>query len=140
MEILLIDDDYIWFKIFKQVINRIGNFDLKYAVNGLEGRKILNHFRPDIIFLDLTMPVENGEEFLKKIPPVKIPIYILTSSHIEKDLSLADKYDSVFGFYHKPLEIRELISILERTKSNKLWKNSTQPLEQLSYLDQRQRT
>ena len=53
------------------------------AFNGLEALKSLDSFTPDIVLLDLKMPVMDGEEFLHKLrqkPSFSgIPVIILTN-------------------------------------------------------------
>ncbi|MCC9138171.1 response regulator [Pontibacter silvestris] len=78
---------------------------LNDIIEGLEVEKI-----PDIIFLDLNMPLMSGWSFLNRLLPYenqleeKCSIYILTSSVDIEEEEKAKGYRLVKGFLHKPLE------------------------------------
>ncbi len=87
MKWFLIDDDYDDQIIFEIAIKEV-NSDIicVTAHNGLRALKMLmeNHtFIPDIIFMDLYMPIMDGRECLKEMKKIKrlenIPIYIYSS-------------------------------------------------------------
>ena len=72
--------------------------------------------RPDVIMLDLNMPLMDGREALaeiKKDPELKrIPIIALTTSKSDEDINTT--YDlGVTGFITKPMDFRELVGIME---------------------------
>jgi len=64
---------------------------------------------PDVIFLDLNMPIYNGFEFLDKIEKmvnakiINSKVYVLTSSRNPKDMQRANTYSAVAGYLVKPL-------------------------------------
>jgi CheY-like chemotaxis protein len=72
--------------------------------------------RPDVIMLDLNMPLMDGREALaeiKKDPQLKrIPIIVLTTSQSDEDINAT--YDlGITGFITKPMDFRELVGIME---------------------------
>ena len=65
---------------------------------------------PDIIFLDIKMPLLNGHEFLFKLEQIsetvtqdKCKVVMLSSSGNEEDINQAKGYSSVIDFIQKPL-------------------------------------
>ncbi|MGO4912673.1 MULTISPECIES: response regulator [unclassified Leeuwenhoekiella] len=70
---------------------------------------------PQLILLDLNMPVMDGweflEEFTKVNPPKEITIYILTSSIDPRDLKRAKKFNSVSNYVIKPITVEQLEDI-----------------------------
>jgi CheY-like chemotaxis protein len=66
MTVLVVDDDYAVLDSMKDVLEDEG-YEVLLAANGLEALKELRRgVRPDVILLDLMMPVMNGWEFRKE--------------------------------------------------------------------------
>ncbi len=72
---------------------------------------------PDLIFLDLNMPVMDGWEFLQAFSELKyeneISVIILTSSINPEDVERAKKFSVVKGFLSKPLTSDKLEDVIE---------------------------
>ncbi len=79
--VLLIDDDPDFLETTKMVLQ--GKYDVSMASNGEEGLKRAQVERPDVILLDVIMPLTDGftvAECLKRDPQLsKIPVLMLTS-------------------------------------------------------------
>ncbi|OYX84078.1 MAG: hypothetical protein B7Y83_09375 [Flavobacteriales bacterium 32-34-25] len=77
-------------------------------LKGIEGNAI--QF-PDLIFLDISMPVMDGFGFLEEITKISIPeekqfsIVMLSSSDNPNDIKRAMSFDVVTDFFTKPLRI-----------------------------------
>lgn len=116
MNILLVDDEIIVIDILKKAINwKSLNIDQVFsAYNTIDARDILAGEQVDIIICDIEMPHESGLkliEWVQQARPETVNI-ILTSyadfSYAQSAVSLG-----VFKFLLKPLEFRELESILK---------------------------
>jgi CheY-like chemotaxis protein len=76
----------------------------------------VNHL-PDVIFLDLNMPVYSGWDFMssfaKIYPRLKksIAIYVLSSSIDPEDVDKSKKYSFVKDFIVKPIEKQTLVDL-----------------------------
>lgn len=117
--LLIEDDDTVNF--FNEFLIRQMGFkgDLKISLNGQEALDYLiaippDESWPDLILLDINMPVLNGFGFLngmrdQKIMPSPMPIiYLLTTSTHPEDQRKAREHDCVKGFLDKPLS-REVL-------------------------------
>lgn len=118
--IYLIDDDPVTNFIHKKLIKihfpEIAVKEWIEAENALHS--ITTQFDldslPDLILLDLNMPVMNGWQFLDKLTElypsmIKKPIvYIVSSSGFHEDMERSSKYVFVRGFYTKPMNLDKL--------------------------------
>ena|ERR1039457_981680 len=66
-KILLVDDSPISRKILKSCLPKDRDFELFEAGDGLAGFEAYKENRPDVTFMDLTMPVMDGNEATQKI-------------------------------------------------------------------------
>tara|TARA_R100001369_G_scaffold50016_5_gene76765 strand:+ start:1824 stop:2219 length:396 start_codon:yes stop_codon:yes gene_type:complete len=125
--ICIIDDDPI-FVFGSKILLRNNSFASDYLVcqNGKEALDVITPLieseekLPEVIFLDLNMPIMDGWEFLDEFGKIsrerEIRIYILSSSVDSRDIERAKKYDMVNGFIAKPLtdvKIKELAQEIE---------------------------
>ena len=85
--LLLVDDDSIATYISKTVLKRFGiEGDISIAINGKDALKIIDHHVksdppcPQVIFLDINMPVMDGFEFLEEFN--KLELYKTNFIHI----------------------------------------------------------
>jgi len=131
--ICLIDDDMIFQYIAKKVItetNLVKEIDVFY--NGLDALKFLEsaHLNkeelPDIILLDLFMPVMDGWGFLDEYLLLqsklnkKIPIYIVSSSIDPADIQKSRKISLVKDFIVKPMTRDSFLSIMDNHFAKKV--------------------
>jgi CheY-like chemotaxis protein len=81
-KILLVDDDPDFVEITKPILESKG-FEVAAAYNGKEGLEQVPKFKPDLIVLDVMMPVMNGREACRKLKAnpdtEKIPVILLTA-------------------------------------------------------------
>ncbi len=104
---LIIDDDITVRSYLKRIIQKKFPFTISEAENGSDGLESLSKVKPDIIFLDISMPVMSGIQFLEKIKLepsyLKIPIIVLTAHNdletIKKIVSLG-----VTDYILKPID------------------------------------
>jgi len=82
-KVLIVDDDEIIRVFVKRILSKKFGMDVVVAVNGVDGLNVLESERPDVVFLDVTMPVMDGVEFLeivKKNAELKnIPIIVMSA-------------------------------------------------------------
>jgi len=80
--ILVVDDDHDVRDILNRVLTRAG-YEVRLATNGREALDVVTVRAPDLIILDLSMPVMNGFEVLSALRVnaqwAKIPILVVTA-------------------------------------------------------------
>ena len=86
-KIAIIEDDAVISQMYRMKFEADG-FDVQLAHNGEEGVALVESFGPDMVLLDLQMPVMNGDEALTIIrskPWGKtVPVIILTNVGVEE--------------------------------------------------------
>ena len=116
------DDAYFFHRLVRKNGLKVETF---HVTNGLEAVEMLkgaragsdSAFCPDLILLDLKMPDFDGFDVLSWVqtasfaPPLNIAV--LSGSDDESDVRRAKEMGAI-AFFAKPMEIRELIGMLER--------------------------
>ena len=76
---------------------------VEVAENGAIGFKMVQEFQPDVILMDLMMPVQDGPETLEqfKSAGVKIPVVVLTNLGREEAMGRIKSTDSIADFIIK---------------------------------------
>jgi len=118
----IVDDDPIARVLIEKKMKKknLGE-QVQCFTNGQEAleqlQKVQNGDRPDLIFLDLNMPILDGWEFLdaaqSKIQDAKIRVAILSSSISHEDQEKAKEYPCVNCFLNKPLNTEDLLNHLK---------------------------
>lgn len=84
-----------------------------HTTSPVEGIDIINNYRPDIVFLDINMPVLNGFQMLENLEYKQFCL-IFTTAHREYGLKALKK--NATDYLLKPVDIEELKMAVERAK------------------------
>src|SRR4030095_9586758 len=107
MKALIIDDEITAIKtlslMIKHYIPAIKN--LKTTTDVYEGLHLIKSFEPQLLFIDIQMPVMSGFELLKQVPQVNFSI-IFTTAHDEYAID-AIRF-SALDYLLKPIDADEL--------------------------------
>ena len=126
--ILLVDDSEATNAMNVYLFNRLNAAEqIDVALNGVEAIDYLTtedangeYPRPELIVLDLNMPVMNGLEFLEAYQDLSedikggVIIVMLTTSMLESDQMSARGFESVVGYQNKPLTLEKAEEIWSR--------------------------
>jgi CheY-like chemotaxis protein len=124
-KVLLVDDDQVCNLISKKTLQRMGIVnEVHTALNGEEAINLLNDYfqgalsLPDVILLDLNMPIMDGFTFIEAFKKLNIPnkdsmrIVIVSSSQNPNDVRKA-KEMGISVFLTKPVTETNLRSAFE---------------------------
>ena len=117
---VLIADDH---EVMRMGIRNLLQFQAGWSVcaeasNGQEAVEKALQFRPDVVVMDITMPVMNGLEAARQIAQLKprIPV-ILFSLHVSEDLYQHLQQDGIRGAVAKADAARDLTQAVETVLS-----------------------
>ncbi len=115
---LLVDDNFIDLMINEKTVERFDSeVEIHKAGSGSEALEMLisGKVKPDIVLLDIKMPIMNGFEFLHELESSKLPvnfkIHVLSSSIDPSDLQEAKDSPIVQSYIEKPLSVEKLNKI-----------------------------
>ena len=130
LKVILVDDENLCLDVLETLIKEympalklIGRYQ-----NGEEAIPAILNGQPDIIFMDIEMPIMNGFELLDRLKPYNFNV-IFTTAH--DDLALkAYKYD-VKNYLLKPITLSDLNAAVQRLIVNMLQpqKSDNQPIK-----------
>ena len=113
-KILIVEDNADLRRLYAITLNQHG-FEVKLAANGAEALDRIEGERPDVILLDLVMPVMDGWEVIAKANPPErtdyIPVIILTGYATEPDRPL---HPCIIGWLAKPAVMEEVLAAIDR--------------------------
>ncbi|WP_111708112.1 PAS domain S-box protein [Lutibacter citreus] len=115
LKLVIVDDRFENRDILYKKFSPLG-FDIKMAENGLEAVEIYKEWKPDIIFMDVVMPILNGVEATRQILDVKgnhdVMIFVISASAMESEqIEIMELGATVF--IKKPVIFNSLIEELQ---------------------------
>jgi two-component system LytT family response regulator len=85
------------------------------AANAAEARAVIGAANPDVVFLDISMPGENGFELLESLPEKKFQVIFVTA---HSEFALQAIKASAVDYVLKPVNINDLQAAVEKAKQN----------------------
>lgn len=119
-KILLVDDDPDFVEAVRVIVES-GGYEVRVAYDGQEGLEAVAEEKPDLIVLDVMMPVMNGHAACARLKADKatasIPIILLTavaervttSTYTHRDMLESEAED----YMPKPVEPSELLALIK---------------------------
>ena len=131
--ICIIDDDPIYQFLMKKIIN--ASQEETTLISFCNGFEAIENFKmllennlklPDILFLDIEMPVMNGWDFMREMELIlsnttlgATKIYVVSSSISYEDIEMSNRFKNVAGYYSKPITKNTLLTILSDNESTR---------------------
>jgi two-component system, chemotaxis family, chemotaxis protein CheY len=109
--VLVVDDDPDILDALSEILEAEG-YEVQRARNGREALQRLEQGHPNLILLDLMMPVMDGWEFARSLDPrARPPIVVLSA---DRNVSIKAREIGALGWLAKPFELSELLSVVRR--------------------------
>ena len=111
-KILIVEDDVFLANAYRVKLVKAG-FEIQMATDGVEALNILKTFIPDLILLDLIMPVKDGFSTLHDIkanPTLKaIPVLVASNLGQEEDIERAKKLGAIDFIVKSNVTLAQLV-------------------------------
>jgi CheY-like chemotaxis protein len=126
-QLTLVDDDEVFVFLAKKAIKQTNLVEVVKVFEN--GKEILDYLfenqeepekLPEVMLLDLSMPVMDGWQFLNEFHklspklPKKIIIFICSSSISPEEIEMANKINEVSDFIIKPINKEKLIEVIQK--------------------------
>ena len=117
LTVLYIEDNPANLKLVERVLSRRPAVKMISAMGPLLGLDLAREHHPDLILLDLSLPDMPGEEVLRRLragsKTADVPVVILSSADTSPELCTRLLERGVRTFLTKPLEVKELLGLLD---------------------------
>ncbi len=129
LKVFVIDDDDIYQYLTQKELEKSER--VKSISIFSDGRKALNFLHefgsdaskvPNIIFLDVNMPILSGWTFIEEFKSLNIvnkadiKIYMISSSFDRRDIEKAGEYEEIADYLVKPVSRLQIASILDKNE------------------------
>ena len=114
-KILIVDDSRTSRKMLRNILESNGHEIIDEAVNGQEGVQKFQALKPDVVTLDITMPVVDGVEALKMIkaldPESKV---VMVTAAGQKNKMIECIKAGANEFLTQPFEQQEIVDVINK--------------------------
>ncbi|MBN1968814.1 MAG: two-component system response regulator BtsR [Candidatus Delongbacteria bacterium] len=112
---IIIEDEYYAREELKHQLKSLEDLEiLSLCENAVEGLKEINKHHPDLIFLDIQLPMISGFEMLSMIEPSIMPKVIFTTAYDEYAVKAFE--ENAVDYLLKPIENQRLLKAIEKVE------------------------
>jgi DNA-binding response OmpR family regulator len=116
-QVLLVEDDDQARETFAAAL-RLTGYHVRTASDGLAGLRVLETFEPDVVIVDLSMPIASGFDVLNELRAVSRTLNtpVIAISGNDRGLKLAKANPEFFATIQKPFDPETLVRIVDRAR------------------------
>jgi two-component system chemotaxis response regulator CheY len=115
LNILIVDDSIIIRNNLKKQLEDLGHNVIALAKSAKEAIAIYSKHQPDLVTMDITMPMMSGIEALKAIKKINNDaIVIMVTSHGEENLVMDAIKNGAKGYILKPITHGKILNAIEK--------------------------
>lgn len=112
IHILIIDDDEVMRRLYGSLLAKVG-YEIIYSPDAVQGRELARRFQPDLILMDMNMPIEDGltasDRLKKEKETANIPIVLLTNMDLSIEAEKWMKEIAIVAYIQKGISNEEFI-------------------------------
>jgi AmiR/NasT family two-component response regulator len=113
IRVVIADDESIIRMDLKSLLEEMGHTVVGEAVDGQKALELARSLKPDVVIMDIKMPVTDGLDAAKIICEEKIAPVVLLTAYSQKDLIDRAKDAGVFAYLVKPFQESDILPAIE---------------------------
>ena len=115
LNIIVVDDSLIMRKTLTTELEKMGHNVVAQAKNGEEAIDLYHKHLPDLMTMDITMPIKNGIDALQEIKKsYKDAIVVMITSRGEEKLVMDAITSGAKGYILKPMTYEKIEKVIEK--------------------------
>ena len=119
-KILMVDDSRTSRKLLRSILEQGGHEIIGEATNGQEGVQMFQSLKPELVTMDITMPILDGVEALKMIKALdKTSKVVMVTAAGQKNKVMECIKAGADEFITKPFEAKEITTAVDRVAGSK---------------------
>jgi len=113
LKVLICDDSILIRKKFKDVIFALGCEQIYEANDGQQAIEVYKEQKPDLVFMDIVMPIKTGIEALSDIMSYDLSAKVIIVSSIGTNNKLKEAIQlGAYDFFQKPIDEGQLKKVI----------------------------
>ena len=112
-KVLLVEDDEPTLAMYASAL-RMDGFQVRTALDGVAALRILESFEPDVVILDLKLPMATGFEVLHELRATRFNMPVIAVSGHDPGIEQARANPEFFAALRKPFDPDDLIGVTRR--------------------------
>ena len=117
--LLVVDDAMIMRKLIRDVAVEAGWEIAGEASNGADAVALYEKLRPDLVTMDLVMPIMGGNEALRRIRAVDSEARVVVITALDQKQTLTESIrDGALDFIVKPFDRERILGFLKKVRAS----------------------
>lgn len=113
IRVVIADDESIIRMDLKALLEDMGHTVVGEAADGQKALELARSLKPDVVIMDIKMPVMDGLDAAKIVADEKIAPVVLLTAYSQKDLIERAKEAGVYAYLVKPFQESDLLPAIE---------------------------
>jgi len=108
--VLIVEDDHLIAEAFRGLLEDNG-FVVTHVASGLTAQSAIQHFKPDVVVLDLLLPDMHGRDLLNQIQQQQLPVtVVVVTSETSAESAVELMHAGAFDYIVKPIDESRLVT------------------------------